>query len=175
VDVSKARVTRMGRDRDLIAEVMVGLTDRALREIDAAARFQATIAQEPGRRSKGSVSRPTESQAVQEIEGKHIPDPRGHAFQVIDEQLAVMRAAAYEIRNAHDLIVHIAMSAEGRVSMLSSCLCCDRAVSNADGDRLKAGYCEGCYKAWCRGGRADRPRFERERREKLIEDAAHAG
>jgi hypothetical protein len=47
------------------------------------------------------------------------------------------------------------------------CAACNSFCSGADGDRLKGGYCESCYKAWSRAGRPDRQEFQRFRRQSL--------
>lgn len=43
------------------------------------------------------------------------------------------------------------------------CAACSRWVEGTAVDRLRAGYCEACYRAWDRAGRPDRVQFERQR------------
>lgn len=43
------------------------------------------------------------------------------------------------------------------------CAACGRWVEGTAADRLRAGYCDACRKAWERAGRPDRPTFERQR------------
>ena len=36
----------------------------------------------------------------------------------------------------------------GRQSSVTDCLCCEVTVTGVGEDRIKAGYCPACYKAW---------------------------
>lgn len=38
----------------------------------------------------------------------------------------------------------------GRQSSVADCLCCEVTVTGLGEDRLKAGYCPRCHRAWCR-------------------------
>lgn len=47
------------------------------------------------------------------------------------------------------------------------CVVCDTYCSGAVNDRLRAGYCDACRKAWKRAGSPDRAEFKRARRAQL--------
>lgn len=44
-----------------------------------------------------------------------------------------------------------------------TCAACTRWVHGTAEDRIRSGYCEACFKAWSRGGKAERASFEASR------------
>lgn len=165
------------------------------------ARFDAKTLTELGRRARGAVrdgfpsstgggihgsdvSRPTEASALVGLPPEAEPgqeaqpddwsrrapaDPVGDA---IDEVFALLSEALGLLMAADDQRGYIlAVGKEGRPSSLASCGACSRDVLCQPDDRLRAGFCEACYKAWTRGGRVERTVFVRERRAELTEVA----
>lgn len=80
-------------------------------------------------------------------------------------------AAARALRAAADAIGELMerLDAIDRLATLhrtdpsGHCNACTRWVEGTANDRLRAGYCAACYRAWDRAGRPDRVQFERTR------------
>ena len=107
--------------------------------------------------------------------GSDISDPTGR--QALTEDPAAMflaRLARYadaEPRKLRPLADEVASWRARTVRDLDRkptlvagrCQACEIGVSGKVNDRIKSGYCEACYKAWCRAGRPERATYERTR------------
>lgn len=105
----------------------------------------------------GDVGRPTEAAVAQR---ERLQAGMGKVHTDLKAVQVAARTAFYSVST-------IAGKVEGSDSQLApgqgNCLACDRWVSGTASDRIKASYCEACYKAWCRMGQPDRVRFQRDR------------
>jgi hypothetical protein len=130
----------------------------------------------------GDVNRPTEAAALRLAgaeertleDGTVVPaEPdtwtereRDVVAEAIHEALAAMGEAAGAlliVERKLPVIVDAGAKLRERESSIQQCKACDRDVLGTRDDRLKAGYCEACYKAWSRAGMPDRFMFERDR------------
>ena len=118
----------------------------------------------------GDVPRPTEhavlerERVLESVEDHHNDEARIVGLASVD---ASLRVAVQALREVHDALSQLTArlhhgQAEQRTNM-ADCSACERPVANTPVDRIKAGYCEACYKAWTRAGRPDRAGFERTR------------
>lgn len=109
--------------------------------------------------SGGSTNLPTEA-AVQQRERL------SWALSALSGEL---RAAQVHVRAAFNRATTLAGLAVAAPDDLApgqgNCAACDRWVTGTPTDRIKANYCEACFKAWHRAGCPDRAAFERGRRE----------
>ena len=155
-------VRQMFTHRDRVQLVIELLTDAHLALIEQRSRFQATVGREPGIHGS-DVSRPTEAEAVQNIEGRLLPDPQAVAIRIISDELRLMASSSNRIVNAFSTIQNMKPQTK-RTSSLATCNACLRDdVTNVGNDRIRAGYCLACYTAWNRTG-GDRHAFELTRR-----------
>lgn len=107
----------------------------------------------------GADADSTEVDTWEEWERDAVADALGDAFG----QLAEMAGIARSVTRNLDFVVSVYARANQRPAGAGDCLACDRVVTGAPNDRLRAGYCEACYRAWDRAGRPDRAAFERTR------------
>lgn len=77
--------------------------------------------------------------------------------------LAEMAGIARSITRKLDFVVSVYAKANRPAPGSGDCQACDRVVTGAPNDRLRAGYCMACYQAWLRAGSPDRVAFERTR------------
>lgn len=121
--------------------------------------------------SGGDTSNPTLSAVLQHervlesVEDRDADEARRVGLAAVDTSLAV---AVQALREVHTELTQItarlhAGHATQRTNM-TECQACERTVANTPNDRLRAGYCDACRKAWERAGRPDRAAFERTRR-----------
>ena len=95
------------------------------------------------------------------------PDPIGDDIEEIFGTLTEITGGAKRVNRLYQVVVHAGDALKGRPSTVDHCRACERVVAGTTADRLRSGYCSGCYSAWIRDGRPDRLRFERARREEL--------
>lgn len=120
--------------------------------------------------SGGDVGRPTEAAVAQR-------ERLAAGMAKIHTDLRATQTAA---RTAFYGVSTIAGKVEGSDSLINpgqgDCLCCDRWISGTPTDRIKQGYCNGCYVAWTRyrqaNPNADRVRFERSRQGEMADPAS---
>ena len=121
--------------------------------------------------SGGDISNPTLGAVLQRegvlecVEDHSADEARRVGLAAVDTSLAVAISA---LREAHAELTQIAARLhaghEGQRTNMADCAACERPVANTPTDRLRAGYCDACRKAWDRAGRPDRAAFERSRR-----------
>lgn len=186
------------RNRDSILEdiksftesVLLDIVDCEMRIADGLARSGDAV----GGRS-GDVSRPTERAALRlagreeeydeegNVKREAEPDTwveneRDVVGEAILEFMVELKEAAAHLRIARrkiPVVVDAGARLRGRKDSIDQCLCCDRDVLGTREDRLKAGFCEACYKAWRRLGMPDRFAFIRDRRLMLRRAKASRG
>jgi hypothetical protein len=70
------------------------------------------------------------------------------------EQLFILHSAMYRsashLAGVKRLIVHRGDSRFGRQTTVVDCLACDATITGVGSDRVKAGYCGACHRAWLR-------------------------
>jgi hypothetical protein len=174
------------KQRDAVLEhlprVFGRMKDADLNEIERRARMTA----EPDGFSSGGsiegstseVSDPTQAHAFRLIEGtKPQGDVQMEAFRRLDRAFQGCWDHVIEAEAAWDLIQHITDGRRGRETSLGTCQACLRSdVPNVGEDRIRAGYCNSCYRSWLRSdgglGRMDRFSFELSRRQlEVVEEA----
>lgn len=110
--------------------------------------------------SGGSMSNPTMSAALSadQLEG---------ALSQIHKHL---EHAQDELRGARRYLVTVCslpLPPAPSTGAQAACGACGRYVPGTPGDRVRAGFCGGCYMAWARAGKPDRSTFKRERSESV--------
>lgn len=169
----KIKFRRLQRQRDRAIEVLTVFDDDVLKTIEYRSQLSAEPDGFPGGgssdRSAGEISDSTGNAALRLIEGHLDPDIQQHSMVVIASSFAAMWKSLEEAERSWDVILHVSESIRGRQTALGSCQACLRDdVPNVGNDRIRSGYCQPCYKAWCRTdqghGRQDRLAFERSRR-----------
>lgn len=90
-----------------------------------------------------------------------VADDAENAYGYLVDAVNALGALATRLDHA-DKVASTLSRAEAGGS--GQCKACERDVSGAAEDRIKSGYCERCYKAWCRADRPDRTEWERDRR-----------
>lgn len=120
--------------------------------------------------STSEVARPTEVSAIAAIESTWA-DPVGDAISEIFTTMAEAVGLLLVIDDQRGYVLATGDDKRGRVSSLGSCSCCARDVACTPDDRLRAGFCEACYRAWTRASRPERGAFIRDRRAELTEVA----
>lgn len=101
------------------------------------------------------------------------PDPAADALNELLSNIAHAALLMGDADGCRKYVLSIESRERGRQSTVDSCQLCGAVVTNVGEDRLRSGYCCGCYSAWKRiGGPQDpieRRRFERERLDWLVE------
>lgn len=89
------------------------------------------------------------------------------------DECVVMVNTARRIEGLKRLIDNRGDARYGRQSSVTDCLCCEATVTGVGEDRIKAGYCPACYKAWERyRAQVTEPVHELFRRHRRVELAA---
>lgn len=121
--------------------------------------------------SGGDTSRPVEGvvlereRVLDSIEDDTELEARRVGLAAVDTSLAVIEHALGEIRTELSRLAARALAGvERQRTNMVDCAACERPVAQTPTDRLRAGYCAACYRAWLRDGRPDRFTFERSRR-----------
>lgn len=165
--------------RDVIIAETLQLTDNLIAELERKGRHLAVPDGFPARTLGDGTSRGTslltsvERAAESRVYHDAPPDNVGDAIRDVFEMLQAMADLASRVGRKIAFVRHVAEKSEGRVSSLQGeCQACERVVSGAETDRLRAGYCDACRKAWERAGKPDRPGWELQRRRELAERAS---
>lgn len=177
------RLPEVRRQRDQIIDFVKNLDDSTLAELLRRGQYPATDGYGGGSNgaSGNDISRPTEAAVVQRAGGRTITDEHGQqretpddwtdtrddVRQAISELFATLAEALGHIRSVdrkRQYVMAIADTASGRVSSLQGqCEACEADVIGVGDDRLRAGFCPACHKAWVRTdqgkGRMDRMQF----------------
>jgi hypothetical protein len=177
--VSKHAIRAAIEHRDHVIAELRQLTDVLLHELEHKGRHVATADGFPsstlGDGMARSSSALTSVERAAEARTYHSPEPDnvGDAIRDVFNTLSAMADTATRMSRKVAFVKHVATKAEGRISSLQGeCQACQRSVSGAESDRLRAGYCDACRKAWERAGRPDRVGWERERRQDIAERQA---
>lgn len=107
------------------------------------------------------VATPTERAAL---------NPHPNPYEGIDVRLEGCISTLWTVAGITEATIQALVAHAGDDDQLpagsGTCECCGRVVRSdlKEGDRLKAGYCEACYRAWDRAGRPDRFEWVRVRR-----------
>jgi hypothetical protein len=125
---------------------------------------------------RDTVGHPTEDVALRLIEGGYPADTIDQAAKRFRNAIDQCWNYAIEAEAAWDLINRVTDMHRWRPSTLGTCQACQRndvgKNTRDPDDRIRAGYCPACFRAWCRtadetGVRMDRPAFEASRRPSL--------
>jgi hypothetical protein len=120
--------------------------------------------------SGGDVSNPTLHAVIErERNLESVEDRQSDAARIVG--LAAVDTALTDaiasLRDAHhaltQLVARLHVGQPTQRTNMADCTACGRTVANTPADRLRAGYCAACHRAWTRAGRPDRPAFERTR------------
>ena len=120
----------------------------------------------------------TERTALRLISGEHSGDRTLEAMRSIRNSFDKAWDHVIDAEDAWDAIMASDRQKKDREVTLKTCQACLRDdVPNVDDDRIRAGYCRGCYRDWLEtrdesGVRMDRLTFERSRRELVMVDEA---
>ena len=120
----------------------------------------------------------TERTALRLISGEHSGDRTLEAMRSIRNSFDKAWDHVIAAEDAWDAICASDRGKKEREVTLGTCQACLRDdVPNVDDDRIRAGYCRGCYRDWLKtsaesGIRLDRLTFERSRRELVMVDEA---
>ena len=156
-DVERSLKTLNTLTPALVADLVRRAGTRAMPEKSASA----------GPKGKGTHSDPTLAAVIRKMSGDTSNDPIYEAVrtialtlndiatlsQLIDQQIRYVTEGAE--RQKESTIVH--------------CCACDREVAGTSKDRIRSGYCHGCYAKYIRQGRPYRPTFEAQIKQELLE------
>ena len=151
---------RISRDVDRSLKTLNTLTPALVADLvrRAGTRAMPEKSGDQGPKGKGSHSDPTLSAVVRKMSGETSSDPIYEAVrtialtlndiatltQLIDQQIRYVTEGAERVKQ----------------STIVYCEACGREVSRTPKDRLRSGYCHGCYAKWTRQGRPYRATFE---------------
>lgn len=199
MDHRAIKAKRLKQQRDRVVDVLARFTDRVFDEVERRSQMTAlpdgfptntrygprdggpsSVQHEPGCiwatdpfpqcECGETQATSTERAALRLIEGRPEHDPQQTSCERIDDAFQEMWTSVIKAERAWDLILHSSEAIRGRQTTLGTCQACLRDdVPNVGSDRIVAGYCATCFKAWQRTdgghGRQDRLSFERERRQ----------
>lgn len=112
---------------------------------------------------RDTVSRPTERAAL--ATSTDAARDAEVALVLADQAFDALRSAADAVRRLLPASQSEVESMRGRqTSTAGACVACGRDVSGSARDRLRAGFCDACRKAWEREGKPDRAAFIARRR-----------
>ena len=120
-----------------------------------------------GPKPKHSISDPTGSHVVAKLSGRRIHDPVGSASKEVDR-------AIFEIRRKTEVLIQQLAYVQNprerlRETMVATCEACGRIVACTSSDRLRSGYCFGCYRKHLAMGKPNRTQFAAQIRDELEE------
>lgn len=163
------------RRRDAALAILARLDDGTCKELARRARGAPVDGFPSGGSgvavSTSDVSRPTERAAFRGLptEGpddwsQHLQaDPVGDAIAEVFAVMAQVEKQLLTLDRKRGYVLATASDKRGRISSIGSCQACTRSVACNVTDRLRAGFCAGCWSAWVRAGRPDRVAFIRDR------------
>lgn len=161
-----AAARKLMERRDRAKAILDRLDDKCCTELGRRARGAPRDGYPSSTRGEGvsnsEVSRPTEATALVAIEST-IADPVGDAIAEVFATMGEIASLAKILDDQRGYIMATGNDRRGRISALGSCAACTRDVACTPTDRLVAGYCSACYKAWARAGRPERREFELDR------------
>ena len=91
----------------------------------------------------------TEAAAFRRL-GRQEHDMVGEALAEIFGTLATSCRGLRRVERLRQVVSHTEERVRGRQSTIGECLACAADVAGVGEDRLKAGYCPACYRAWRR-------------------------
>jgi len=174
----RIEVSEMVQAREQTMAILDKLTPKVLTEAERRSRETCLPDGYPsgtgdgGSRSSDPTSS-TERAALRLIAGEYPTDETLTACQHLRNALEGCWDAAITAEDAWTYVLHVSQTMRERASQstLGTCQACFRDdVPNVGSDRIVAGYCPACFKAWQRtaegtGSRQDRMTFEASRRE----------
>lgn len=136
---------------------------------------------------RGAVSRPVEGAVLamftEDGELRSLePDPIGQALSELFASLTEACKHLQRVDHLRQVVIHAGDKLKGRPSAVGICGACERTVTGVGDDRIRAGYCLACYRAWQRFSRrcdtegldASHVVFRAERKAQLAEEAEAA-
>ena len=160
---------RMNKDIEQSLKTLNALTPTLVEDLTRRAGIRSTNnGSESAPKGKGSYSDPTVAAVMQKMSGQTFSDPiydavKSIAFtlndiailtQLIDEQIRYVTNGAERVKNS--VIIH--------------CEACDREIAGTAKDRVRSGYCMGCYAKWTRQQRPYRSTFEAQVKQQILEN-----
>lgn len=173
----KTQVEHAQRHREMIREVLRCLTDADLK--DLVRRGQHRIGGDGHPRGGGgevhgqAESTTTEAAALrlaapadsdqpdtwEDTENDLIASALNDVFGLLAEMAGISKS----VQRRLDFIEGVRGKARVPGEIAGHCAACTRPVTGVGNDRLRAGYCDACRKAWARAGFPDRFGFEKTR------------
>lgn len=176
--MSKHHVQAALRHVARIDEALKTMTSEKLADLDRRGRFVADPDGFPARTMSDGM--PSGSSALTSVErgaeargfGQPEPDSVGDAIRSVFDALRQMSVLADKMLHSVGYVDHVASKSEGRVSSLAGdCQACGRDVAGTQADRMRASYCQACYRAWLRDGKPERAPWEVRRMAELAASA----
>lgn len=187
LDKPSRQEERLRRDRDAVQRALDRFSDVKVRTlIERGERgVRGSREGESVGAPKGEAPDPTSGVALEglpsaESEASDVWRERADAVgRCIKDIAALLDHAKVTMESAEDKLVWVLNlkpdeALPGHHKTAASCRACDRTVTGSAEDRLRAGYCDACRKAWARElarwtderrpGAPDRLAFERQRR-----------
>lgn len=163
----------MGVARDETIRILSKFDDKKLAEIERRTQESSIPDGYPSGGGNGSKSSDdtssTERTALRLIAGEHSGDRTMEAMKSIRNSFDKAWDHVIAAEDAWDAIMASDRGRRERQVTLGTCQACFAEVPNVGEDRIKAGYCPPCFRAWLRtsdeaGVRKDRLTFEKSRR-----------
>ena len=160
---------RISRDVERSLKTLNTLTPALVADLVRRAGTRAMPDKSPsqGPKGKGTHSDPTLAAVIRKMSGDTSNDPIYEAVRTIALTLNDIATLSQLIDQQ---IRYVTEGAERqKESTIVFCQACEREVAGTPKERIRSGYCHGCFAKWGRRGRPYRALFEAEIKQELSE------